>query len=78
MNQPNMDKKYSKISPALKCYFLYNLYYKSMTIKDVCFSLARPQSDANSIIQLLKSSLGISIKRNEGTLRKLLKLKKFK
>jgi len=49
-----------------------------MTIKDVCFSLARPQSDANSIIQLLKSSLGISIKRNEGTLRKLLKLKKFK
>jgi hypothetical protein len=32
------EKKYSKISPALKSYFLHSLYFKAMTIKEVrCF-----------------------------------------
>jgi hypothetical protein len=29
------EKKYSKISPALKSYFLHSLYFKAMTIKEV-------------------------------------------
>jgi len=49
-----------------------------MTIKDVRYKLARPQSDANSTIQLLKSSFEISIRGSAGILRKLSKIRKFR
>ena len=39
-------KKYSKISPALKCCFLSNIYYHRFTIKEVFFILSRLQIDA--------------------------------
>ena len=38
MNDDSYDRKYSKISPALKAYFLNNLYLRSMTIKEVIMS----------------------------------------
>jgi len=35
MKEISVAKKYSKISPALKCYFLENMYYRTFTIKEV-------------------------------------------
>jgi hypothetical protein len=33
------SRKYSKVSAALKCYFLRNLYFHRLSIKEVSFNI---------------------------------------
>ena len=47
MSETPIEKKYSKISPALKCCFLKLLYFKNMTIKEVKSILTKASKRCN-------------------------------
>jgi hypothetical protein len=57
------NKKYSKISSALKYYFLSNLYYQCLDIKEVTLYSCRRPINARSTIPRPRSSYAISTRR---------------